>query len=792
MDEPLEKVSQSTEKTRVLESPKPVAFTVDFGDNRPLDTAKYKNLVEKYQNRHRRGQSLSKIEEPVKPPVKKYPLTGNLPRKSGYHAEGYHSSDEKGEKQKSSGVRSSVLNSVIKKGELTLPLKPLSNDRMTQSFPSRSFELPIIDSPEVEIKDISSPELDPMSPLSPLLYMSDVKLNRNSSQNFTENSDDVNSNNSSEDMEIEKYKSCATLQDKSDEVSEAGTYTIDVDNYTEEQKLRMSIDKDFNIEQVSVLTKAREYVQNLLIGSPIEEHKQQNDFTPEVQPVNLVSSNSSLNNTNKTTKVLNSSPRSKQESPDSDRGVFTLITTSGVLNKQQQRKSHGSSHNLVKSVVALETYPSTLTSSVDMQITQTTNGIQRVKESPTTVRSITQTLFAQNISAIDTEYLDINGGRLTNLPPSIGGSPRKNSPLHTARNRNSYSSANCDFSDSSLETESYLKPTQNIITSLQQRLSIDSDSDTDQKYHLPLNNEAKILLKSKPVHVRHNSFDDRSTKLTNKLEHFHNKNLQGIDQTLIKSCNQYSQNRVHQIQNSPNNSPIRRSSSFSLKNQFDNQQKCLNTQVIKDNNYRKLTNPPSNISIQRSSSTANIKPKQEIVRRASINSDTHSDRNNYLESDTTSEEEFEKTIVKNKKDLTTTHYNRAFSLRRARLDAPKCPNTPEMRRKFAPTERPASVDRKSAKSIEIQSRYMNISKAPKSAPPKADLPKNLPKGAPKPQPAKQAFSRTDSGRFSLRSPKPLSANQAKPLSSKKDGKFLEFISKVMRTLNKSEKISLTT
>lgn len=771
MDETTEKVSQNDEKTKVLESPKPVAFTVDFGENRPLDIAKYKNLVEKYQqHKHRRGQSLSKIEEPLKPLVKKHPLTGNLPRKSGYSAEGYHSSDEKVDKNKLQGVRSSVLNTVIRKGDLSLPLKSITCDRMTQSFPSRSFELPVIDSPEIEIKDISSPELDLISPLSPLVYTSEVKLSKSPFMSNVQHSEESTS---SEEVLVDKFKSCVEMNDKSDNVSEAGTYTIETDNYTEEQKQRMSIDKDFNIEQVSVEKKTQEYIQNLIIDSPIQESKSQSELISIEHPIiSPITSTLNLNNTNKTAKVLNSNQHSKniENTADVDRGVFTLVTTSGVLNKQQ-RRAHSSSHTLVRSVVALETYPSNLNTNLDAQ---STNGLQRIKGSPNTVRSITQTLFAQNISVIDTEYH-------ANLPSNSGSnSPSKlPSPIHTARNRNSYSSANCDFSDSSLETESYLRPTQNIITSLQQRLSLDSDSENDRKYNSPLNNEAKILLKHKPVHVRHNSFDDRNIKLTNKLENFHSKNFQSIDQTL-KSCNQY---KLHQIQNSPNNSPIRRSSSFSLKNQFDNQQKCLNTQV-KDNNYRKLTNPQSSTSIQRSSSTANIKPKTDLVRRASVTSDSH-ERNNYLETESSSEEDYDKNVTKNKKDLTSTRYNRAFSLRRARLDVentiPKCPNTPEMKRKFAPIERTVSVDRKSSKSVDVHSRYMNLSRAPKSAPPKNDAPKVLPKNLPKPPPSRQAFSRTDSGRFSLRSPKPLSASLNKPLPFRKDaqGKFPYILLKLL-------------
>lgn len=786
MDE-VEKAEE--DQGKVLESPKPVAFTVDFGETKPVDTQRFKNLVEKYQNRHRRGQSLSKFDEPVNNGnAKKQPSTGKLPRKSGYHMEGYHSSDEKCERLKS-GARSTVLNSVLRKGELTLPIKScIGNDRMTQSYPSRSFELPVIDSPEVEIKDISSPELEPMSPMSPLVVNNLKSPNKNCQTPDVKNSTSC----SSEDLSVERFESCVDFE-KIDVASDTGTYTIEADNYTEEQKQRMCIDKDFNIEQVSVITKTREYIQSLLLGrsksldSPTEAEVKMPRKTPvETQtPLDLSKNviqtevpseqsvhSDTLNNTKKSRSFQKDAKKPKDHE-ECDRGVFTLVTTSGVLNKRPQYKGHNRQPSLVKSVVAVETYPTTMSTNNGAQIVHSAVYVpqniveQRIEpKSPTeTNRSINKGYIVQKNSKVESvEYME-------QLPLNTsGGSSGKNSPtkipspIHTlkSRNRNSYCSTNDFYSDSSLETESYLKPTQNIITSLQQRLSLDSDSDDhhERKYNMPLNNEAKVLLKSKPVHVRHNSFDDKNlNKLPNKLEHFHCKNLQTIDQTL-KTCNQYSHNKiVHQ--NSPNNSPIRRSSSLSLKNQLDNQPKCLNTHLNRDSVYRKTT--PQPFSIQRSSSTANIKPQPENLRRASINSECQI-APTYIDTESSSEEDLDRTVIKNKKDLTTTRYNRAFSLRRARLDEPpppKCPNTPEMRRKFQPNERnerPASVDRKAK--LEVQSRYLlNITKAvPKSAPPKTDLSKSAQKvPMSKPPLGKQVFSRTDSGRYSLRSPKPSSA-----------------------------------
>lgn len=41
----------------------PLAFTVDFGNNKEVDTAKYQNLFERYNARHRRNLSTSKVRK---------------------------------------------------------------------------------------------------------------------------------------------------------------------------------------------------------------------------------------------------------------------------------------------------------------------------------------------------------------------------------------------------------------------------------------------------------------------------------------------------------------------------------------------------------------------------------------------------------------------------------------------------------------------------------------------------------------------------------------------------------
>lgn len=218
----------------------------------------------------------------------------------------------------------------------------------------------------------------------------------------------------------------------------------------------------------------------------------------------------------------------------------------------------------------------------------------------------------------------------TGLPPTPTGktSPSKiPSPIHTLsrpRSRNSISALPDDF-----DTEMILKPTRNYINSLQHKLSLDNsdpDSDYEMKYGLQLNNTAH-LMKQRALHIRHNSLDDRT--INNKLEHFQNKNLQSIDQTYTNVFNQYAkQNKVvNKINNSPSNSPIRRSNSFSNRNQMNNVKSTNITTHQKDSNLCGSPSLNKNDRIQRSSSTACIKPNYPVtIRRSSITEHKKIDR----------------------------------------------------------------------------------------------------------------------------------------------------------------------
>ncbi|KAL3284674.1 hypothetical protein HHI36_018826 [Cryptolaemus montrouzieri] len=816
----------SEEEASAVCSPRPLAFTIDFGKGKSVDLQRHKTLVEKYKNRHKRGQSLSKIETKTENTIqKKHPSSGNLPRKSSFQSDGYFSSDEKSDKSKTS--KGSL------KRDLSLQLKNVCMNKMSQSFPSSI--LSDIISPEIEIKDISSPELDLISPLTPDRHEELTLSSNNKKVNFSQQSS-LESATQNElqiiDLEDENFVDGAEFDfDRSDTVSDTGTYTLDADNYSEAQKLRMSIDREFKIEHISGIEKTQEYIRSLSssnkylhsnskgkslnleidvsepynkaklnLNIPKTQSKLQVDNDKTLSPILSPTQNLSITETvsskksnefenlNQTySKIIEPSEKSKRNGLEElvDHGSVISVTSSGVFRSHKEPLIKPTRKlSLTKSEIQVEAY-------VDQNVKTEQASKPFSYKRVVTPKLSANVINVQNISIkskdMEDDNSDVEEGRDENivyLPPAVGGISGKNSPtkipspIHTLsrpRSRNSFSSQNVDLSDSSIETESYLKSTQSCINSLQKRLSLDSDqdSDFDNKYGVALNNTAQSLLKQKASHTRHNSLEGRAIKISNKLEHFQTKNLQGIDQTYMNKFNQCSATQVMQkIQNSPNNSPIRRSSSFSMKNQINLSNKNVNVQ--KELNYNDL--------MQRSTSSSYVKsvtPQKPSM----ILDHPKIDRNKFGDTESSSEEDFEKNLSK-KKDtsLTNTRYNRAFSLRRGRLESEssnsslKCPNTPEVRRKFLPErpERAISVDRKPIRTPDVQSRYMtNITK--KVSSPKLNIPKNVPKTlslTPKQiAPKSQVMSRTDSGRFSMRTSKGSEMQKVskKDSSAKKSG-----------------------
>ncbi|XP_059047950.1 uncharacterized protein LOC131843339 [Achroia grisella] len=279
--------------------PHPMAFTIDFGETKPVDNRRLEELAKKSQARHQRVQSMSASLTRPSPAPQKTPMSAKLPRKAqGYNSEGYFSSDQEDSglsgsvKLRSSPLtqsayvtspvinrhtkspitdifqpkrtsKSPIVDSIMSRSDnftarqgLNLPLKnPTSSyvrdihrtpsyGNLSSSYqPKHSNIADIIDqSPEgVMLTDISSPELDILTPDNGLSTPEHSKspLIRKSRA-------------SSETPDL--FKKCIPKVeplyvddevDRQSDNSSTGTYTIEGDNYTEEQKARMSIDRTF-------------------------------------------------------------------------------------------------------------------------------------------------------------------------------------------------------------------------------------------------------------------------------------------------------------------------------------------------------------------------------------------------------------------------------------------------------------------------------------------------------------------------------------------------------------------
>lgn len=299
-------------------SPRPqpsMAFTIDLDEGKVIDTHKYENLVKKSLARHQRVHSMSAgfqrqsagpvpSSSPATPPhPRKPPMSAKLPRRlQGYHSEGYFSSDQEDlnrsfSKQPSPGYdrpkpfdfknsKSPIVDSIMSRSDtlpsrrsLNLPLKhphTASLNRVTPELSPDCFQSYAVRTPHFRdhnltdaplIADTSSPELDLLTPDNVQFTPgtpSRLSLRRGSSGGLSvsRKSDTAKSPNLTMNQQTVVVENDADVSPSST-VSEAGTYTIEADNYTEEQKAKMNIDEAFCVEDFAEpIRQALDKIQN--------------------------------------------------------------------------------------------------------------------------------------------------------------------------------------------------------------------------------------------------------------------------------------------------------------------------------------------------------------------------------------------------------------------------------------------------------------------------------------------------------------------------------------------------
>ncbi|XP_059607579.1 uncharacterized protein LOC132255522 [Phlebotomus argentipes] len=170
-----------------------MAFTIDFGERDERDEQRYKSMYERFQSRHRRGASLTKFDEP-QPPRTRIPMSARLPRKQ-------LPTPDKGAVKMRDKSRLQAPQDASKRHSWSPRSSTVTPDAKIPATKFTPRSLTLAKALEGRTSDASSEDAlqAPLDDLRPV---------------------------------------------GEDQVSEAGTYTLDADNYTEEQKERMNIDQE--------------------------------------------------------------------------------------------------------------------------------------------------------------------------------------------------------------------------------------------------------------------------------------------------------------------------------------------------------------------------------------------------------------------------------------------------------------------------------------------------------------------------------------------------------------------
>lgn len=319
------------------------AFTIDFGDGKQIDTSKHKFLMDKLKKRHQRGSSLSKLEDPK---TSKTTMTKSKTSQAV----------SKITKPDSNPAAKHNIKISDNKPKAKMPMSVSFHE--TSSFGLESKSL----SPRTSFHEHYSEEVNLYS--LPNISTHDKSLE--SQSQLTNNHEVTN----------DVVNDCNDNESNSD-VSETGTYTIENDTYTEEQKAKMSIDQKQNINNVDKSCdnniKIRNTVKPMknISKTIINSENLTNDFTNNEYTDNLMTNGNKqytpskvssdknvlevsyyyepqdeIKAKNRTSvleklknRVRNISERTLQHKPKQsdnnlDMGSFTSVTASGVLSNK--------------------------------------------------------------------------------------------------------------------------------------------------------------------------------------------------------------------------------------------------------------------------------------------------------------------------------------------------------------------------------------------------------------------------------------------------------------------------
>lgn len=340
---------ENDDKDDQAEVNRSMAFTIDFGSGKQVDEQRHKNLLERFQSRHRRGVSLSKVEDEMCDSNSSSQLTAKLksPASAKFQRRNSREVSESPHKPASAGTSSGGVR--LREKSKTTQLRdaskrhswsprssmvePTNHQRQTKVTPTRHLNNPL--ERPLKMHALTKADVKPMPPTTlNIACLQSPLVNRESHSN-----DD-------------------------DQVSEAGTYTLDGDNYTEEQKEKMNIDKLNSDHEAELLGRKLEINESdSNIETDLEVIDLEQEPTTHTAPVrhamnrnrkNIlevsfyhqepVASSSACNVNGGKNKVsylekLKSRVKNigdkkfhKTKSSEGDMGTFTSVTTSGVLS----------------------------------------------------------------------------------------------------------------------------------------------------------------------------------------------------------------------------------------------------------------------------------------------------------------------------------------------------------------------------------------------------------------------------------------------------------------------------
>ncbi|XP_016955594.1 uncharacterized protein LOC108028351 [Drosophila biarmipes] len=342
-----------------------LAFTIDHFDASENDSAaqaaRYKNMMERIQSRHKRGASMSKLETD-KDTTTATSTSGRQSQRSSLDAGSSMADDV------SSLTAATPSSEQAPPVQVKMRVRDRSASRVRDASKRHSWSpRSSANAPE---PSAPAPRLTSRSKLPPppaaTKGTSNLVANRTANQ-FTPRSTAMQLALRQVEMLCPQppLADCKPLAEN-DAVSEAGTYTLDGDNYTEEQKDLMNIDRNGKGPAAKQRPKQLP-VKSSRGGNVLEVNYYHETPLQEQLPQQLPAQRSSTGaylDQLKSRVLRQQVPLSPPTppSPAADMGCFTSVTTSGVLAKQRALDTHPKltrhSHSLSTSQIDSSEYVS--------------------------------------------------------------------------------------------------------------------------------------------------------------------------------------------------------------------------------------------------------------------------------------------------------------------------------------------------------------------------------------------------------------------------------------------------